>query len=104
MALTYEEYAQVDAQLQHVHEYLESLADRLCVTPSPTDRCGHAHNAAVKAAEQVGELRYLLAVAEARRQVIEHRSDVVHPRTTGSLALSPWQVSTQHVELDYIAQ
>jgi hypothetical protein len=104
MALTHEQYAQVDTQLQHVHEYLESLADQLCVTPSPIDRCGHAHHAAVKAAEQVGELRYLLAVAEARRQVLEHRSDALPAPATRSLSLSPWQVSTPAVELDYLVQ
>jgi hypothetical protein len=105
MALTHEQYTQVDAQLQHVHEYLESLADQLCVTASPIDRCGHAHHAAVQAAEQVDELRYQLAVAEARRQVIEHRSESSPARATGLFALPSWHVDKPPaVKLDYITQ
>jgi galactose-1-phosphate uridylyltransferase len=52
MALTYEHYLAVNTKLQHLHQYLEALADELNVATSVLDKYSHTHRAAVKAAVQ----------------------------------------------------
>jgi hypothetical protein len=70
MALTPKRYAEVDRQLQQVQVYLVELTSELAQAAS-TDPCCSACQAALKAKKQIANLRYLLAVAEARRQVSE---------------------------------
>jgi hypothetical protein len=72
MALSAQRYAEVDTQLQQVQADLVALASELAQTPSPADFFCQPGQAARKAAAQIADLRYLLAVAEARRQVSEH--------------------------------
>jgi hypothetical protein len=104
MALTHQQYVAVDTQLQHLHQYLEALAAELCVAQSPLDKCGHTHQAAAKAVERIEELRYLLAVSEARRQVIEHRGESVPSPSVVPTQLLSWVFGKQAtVEMDYAA-
>ena len=71
MALTPKRYNEVDEQLQELQAYLVSLSGELGQVTPTTDHSCQPCQAAKKAADKIADLRYLLAVAEARRQVGE---------------------------------
>jgi hypothetical protein len=71
MALTDKRYPAVDTQLQDMREYLMALAAEVQAATPRTDPFRRPCHAAMKAADAVENLRYLLAIAEARRQVSE---------------------------------
>jgi hypothetical protein len=73
MTITAKRYAEVDRQLQQMYDDLVSLAGELGQTATPTDPFCQPCQAARKTAKRVAELRYLLAVAEARRQIGEQQ-------------------------------
>jgi hypothetical protein len=79
MALSPDRYTEVEAQLLYIHEYLVSLADQICQAAPVTDPQGRTHRAALGAVERIDELRYLLAVSEARRQIGERLGQVAGP-------------------------
>ena len=85
MALSAKRYAEVDMQLQQVQNYLLALTHELAQLDSADPACQPCQ-ASLKADKQIAQLRYLLAVAEARRQVSE--KDVA-PVTGAARAVSP---------------
>jgi hypothetical protein len=75
MAVTDKRYTEVDTQLQEMRDSLMALAAEIqAVTPS-TDPFHRPCHAALKAADAVENLRYMLAIAEARRQVREKQEN-----------------------------
>jgi len=88
MTITAKRYAEVDHQLQQIYDDLIALAGELGRTATPADPFCQPCQAARKTAERVADLRYLLAVAEARRQIGEQQH--AHP----SFALSVHQSGT----------
>jgi hypothetical protein len=71
MALSPRRYAEVELQLQQVETELVELAGELSQVRPADDHSCRPGQVAKKAADKVSELRYLLAVAEARRQIGE---------------------------------
>ena len=70
MALSPERYAVVDTELQQVQAYLVALTNELGETASADPSCQPCQ-AVLRVRKEIAHLRYLLTVAEARRQVSE---------------------------------
>ncbi|RIK41478.1 MAG: hypothetical protein DCC55_11745 [Chloroflexi bacterium] len=74
MALTGKRYTAVDRQLQDVRESLMALAIEIQEATPPADPFRCPCHAAMKAADAVENLRYMLAIAEAKRQIREKQA------------------------------
>jgi hypothetical protein len=68
MALTTERYAEVDAKLQEMHEYLFALALEIDEAAPLSGKRGHTYRIAVNTVSQVAMLRHTLQTA------LEHQS------------------------------
>jgi hypothetical protein len=90
MALTDKRYTAVDTQLQEMREYLVALAAEIQEATPATDPFRRPSHAAMKAADAVENLRYMLAIAEARRQVREKQEKAVRG-STQSLPTAGWE-------------
>jgi hypothetical protein len=71
MTLTAKRYANVDVQLQEMREQLMSLSAEIRKATPSTDKSSRACMAALKAADALENVRFMLAVEEARRQLEE---------------------------------
>jgi hypothetical protein len=77
-------YRKVDARLEQISKYLTGLAVELGETASGVDPCGDACRGAMRAADTVGHLRYMLAVSEARWEIAEKRGSTFVAQSAGT--------------------
>jgi hypothetical protein len=90
MALSDKRYTVVDTQLQDLRDYLMALAAEIQASTPPTDPFHRPGPAALKAADAVENLRYLLAIAEARRQVRE-KQEKPGPVSAQGIKTAGWE-------------
>lgn len=90
MALTDKRYTTVDPQLQEMREALMALAAEIQESTLATEPFCRPYHAAMKAADAVENLRYMLAIAEARRQVRENQERSA-PGSACKIGTSSWE-------------